>query len=163
MTELLDENPRKTKRNGERDRTANLGVYAVKGGAGRPLGMPNRWTRLKRELADAFEDAKGVQVFRDFLESKKPRERMEVLKIVASLMPREDRLQHEIAQVVLNKVTLAPASSVTCPKCNHHIDLQQAGKSADNVGGESESIMGPSPPLGGGALESSTPPQPKTP
>lgn len=97
---------------------------------GRPKGSIHKLTALKHEILNEDSQKKIVGVFREMLESPKEGTRLEALKIAVQLIPREDRIQHEIAQLTLQKVVHAKAYTgpITCPKCNHSIDLDDNGQ-----------------------------------
>ena len=102
----------------------NLGEYAVKGGPGRPPGTKNRFTLIKQQLSDKEYSDEVLAIFKDWLESKSPRDQREAAKLYFSLFPREDKVEQQISQLVVNKVIHQPApKNVECPKCKCSIDL----------------------------------------
>ena len=88
-----------------------------KGVDGRGMGRSTALNDLKRRLGSELFQERIVGIWADLLEGSK-RERLEALKIAVSLLPREDKLQHEIAQVIINKeITRAPSAPVACVGC----------------------------------------------
>lgn len=83
---------------------------------GRPKGKQNRLTELKQHLLRDSAREKVIGVFNDMLDSPREQVRIEALKIAVSLIPREDKIQHEIAQLVLTKQVIV----ASCPHCGHN-------------------------------------------
>lgn len=94
----------------------NLGKY-LKGGPGRPIGSGNRFATLKNELATATNQRLVLDIWQDMLNGSKT-DRREALKLAFQLLPREDKLQHELAELVINKNVLV----TKCHKCGHDPD-----------------------------------------
>ena len=88
-----------------------------KGVDGRGMGRSTALNDLKRRLGSELFQERIVGIWADLLEGSK-RERLEALKIAVSLLPREDKLQHEIAQVIINKeITRPRAEPIPCTAC----------------------------------------------
>jgi hypothetical protein len=99
----------------QKKRIDNLGDFAGNS-PGRPKGSKNRFTALKQDLADESIGQKVKAEFDAALTSNNQRTRFEAVKLFFTLFPREDKLQHEIAQLVMNKTVV----HTTCNVCGHN-------------------------------------------
>lgn len=138
-----------------------------KNSAGRPKGIKNQLLDLKHSLLDGRRADLIRSVFDKFLTSSNRREQIEVLKLSMQLLPREDKLQHEIASLVMNKTIEVQCdhTDITCPKCLHHIDLRTHTEPSAGAESPTHSLpdMGPPAIEGGGDDDSTSHTPPKSP
>ncbi len=67
---------------------SKLGEYAIEGGPGRPKGLKNRYSLIKNEILDVWEEEKGKEKFRQLLNSG-TRDYIKALHIIVALLPKE--------------------------------------------------------------------------
>ncbi len=72
-----------------------LGDYLQKGGPGRKKGIPSRFTLQRQEFFKACRDGKLFLWVQSILDGKDDRKKLEILKVWASLQPREVRAELE--------------------------------------------------------------------
>ena len=64
----------------------------AKGNPGKPVGLKNKFTRIKEEILDLWYDGKMKESILKLMQEN-PKEAKAILQVVASLMPKEDRLE----------------------------------------------------------------------
>lgn len=77
-------------------------------GPGRPKGLVNRYTKIKNDLLEVWDEENGKEIVREMLRSKSFRERLFALKIIVDLLPKEilAQLQLERPVTIMSTVTV---------------------------------------------------------
>lgn len=78
-------------------------------------GSPNKFNELKSEILDRGRKESIVSIWDEWLRSTNKRERYEACKIALQLMPREDKVEHEGGDVLIQKQII----TTKCAKCGH--------------------------------------------
>lgn len=80
----------------------NLGEHGVQGGPGRPKGSLNKFSRLKEDILEVWEEEGGKEKFRSLFKGTS-RDFIKALDIIIRLMPKDepdDQLHDRIIQVM---------------------------------------------------------------
>ena len=64
----------------------------TKNNPGRPEGVKNKFTRIKEEIVGLWDEANMSETLKKLVKEN-PKEAKAILQVVASLMPKEDRLE----------------------------------------------------------------------
>ena len=87
----------------EKETKSNLPAHWLQnGGPGRKKGVPNRFHLQKQEFFKACKDGKLFVWVQQVLDGKDDRKKLEILKVWASLQPKEVRAEFEGCGVTLN-------------------------------------------------------------
>ena len=65
-----------------------LGQYAVNGGPGRPKGLKNKYTQIKEDILEVWDEENGKERFRELFKGSKG-DFIKVLGMIVSLLPKE--------------------------------------------------------------------------
>lgn len=82
---MNDQNKKTTDKQSLLDR---LGEYALEGGPGRPKGSKNKYTLLKEEILEVWEEERGKERFKALFTGS-TRDFTKALEIILSLIPKE--------------------------------------------------------------------------
>ena len=75
-------------KNGDKTEQRDESGRWIKNGPGRPKGLKNKFTKIKEELTDLWADGLMREKLEKLLDD--PKEAKEILKIMVSMMPKED-------------------------------------------------------------------------
>lgn len=81
-----------------------LRELAVVGGPGRPPGKLNKFSEQKNEFFRACKDGRLFKWVQEVLDGKSDERKMEILRVWASLQPREVRSEFDRMPVVINVI-----------------------------------------------------------
>ena len=77
----------------------HLGEYGVKGGPGRPKGSKNKFTLIKEQLAEVWEEEGGKERFRGLFKGSQKDFVMALDKII-SISPKEPLIKFDVSEPV---------------------------------------------------------------
>ena len=66
-----------------------LGQYAVTGGPGRPKGLKNKFTQIKEEILEVWEEEDGKERLRELFKGNNKNDFIKILSLIISLLPKE--------------------------------------------------------------------------
>jgi len=110
----------------ENNRIQNLGNHGVSGGPGRPRGSVSALTKVKRMVAEDGRGEQALAILDEMLSHKNMRYRIEAVKLIASLMPREDKVEGQLTSLVIEY-----ASAGKCEKCGEPVRSGNADGTRD--------------------------------
>jgi hypothetical protein len=103
-----------------------LGQWLVNGGPGRKKGVSNRFHLQKQEFFKACKDGKLFAWVQQVLDGKDDRKKLEILRVWASLQPKEVRAEFDTGNKVNIIIVRSDGTPVT-PE-DKAIDIQPEGK-----------------------------------
>jgi len=69
-----------------------LGQYAVTGGPGRPKGLKNKYTQIKEDILEVWDEENGKERFRELFKGNRA-DFIKALVIIASLLPKKAEIE----------------------------------------------------------------------
>ncbi len=66
----------------------HLGEYGVNGGPGRPKGSKNKFTQIKHDFVEVWQEENGKERFRELFKGDK-RDFLKALEMIVSILPKE--------------------------------------------------------------------------
>ena len=76
-----------------------LGDYGMKGGPGRPKGSKNKFTLVKEEIAEVWQEEGGKERFRSLFNGN-PKDFLNALDRIISILPKEPLVKLEQPEAV---------------------------------------------------------------
>lgn len=71
-----------------------LGDYAVEGGPGRPKGLKNKFTLIKQDMLEVWEEENGKERFRELFKGPQ-KDFLRALDKIVAILPRDSNLDME--------------------------------------------------------------------
>ncbi len=83
-----------------------LGQYAITGGPGRPPGLKNRYSLIKQDMLEVWQEEGGKERFRELFKGDM-RDFLKALEKIVAIMPREVDLETQaVTYTMMSKVKI---------------------------------------------------------
>lgn len=78
---------------------SKLGEYGVEGGPGRPKGLKNRFTLIKQDMLEVWEEEKGKERFRELFKGTQ-KDFIKALEKIVAILPKESQLDADSGEEI---------------------------------------------------------------